>query len=368
MTIVVRHLAWQPAGRPCAAGLPRRPSSGGRDGRARLARARRRLRRRRLLRLLEARGVDGRGIELSREGVNRCVAKGLAGDSGRRRHRLGDYPDDALRLRDPVADAAGDAAAARRARAHAAHRPARHRLVPEFRPLAMRLQLLLRGQMPRTDNLPASLVRYAEHSLLHHQGFRSALRRDRREDGRPSRSTAGARRCGFNAPWWFWNLFGEQGVFLLSRQGRELQLIEARRRRSHGDGKTNAASERRKTMSFLARALFSDQRRLAIAISPVAHRRPPRHKCRSRHGRGSHHRAAEIVRSRPVSRIDVDRRAAHDPLDDLQPRASPTASVLPTSSNSLPRRPAGDVEIAAKAQRIDRLADDVSRARRRWPG
>ena len=32
-----------------------------------------------LLRLLaETRGVDGRGIELSREGVNQCVAKGLA--------------------------------------------------------------------------------------------------------------------------------------------------------------------------------------------------------------------------------------------------------------------------------------------------
>ena len=31
-----------------------------------------------LLQLLETRGIDGRGIELSREGVNRCVAKGLA--------------------------------------------------------------------------------------------------------------------------------------------------------------------------------------------------------------------------------------------------------------------------------------------------
>ncbi len=29
-----------------------------------------------LLHLLEKRGVDGRGIELSREGVNECVAKG----------------------------------------------------------------------------------------------------------------------------------------------------------------------------------------------------------------------------------------------------------------------------------------------------
>jgi methionine biosynthesis protein MetW len=31
-----------------------------------------------LLKLMESRGVDGRGIELSREGVNECVAKGLA--------------------------------------------------------------------------------------------------------------------------------------------------------------------------------------------------------------------------------------------------------------------------------------------------
>ena len=31
-----------------------------------------------LLQLLETRGIDGRGIELSREGVNRCVAKGLS--------------------------------------------------------------------------------------------------------------------------------------------------------------------------------------------------------------------------------------------------------------------------------------------------
>ncbi|MDB5520608.1 MAG: hypothetical protein JWQ82_205, partial [Tardiphaga sp.] len=31
-----------------------------------------------LLRLLETRGIDGRGIELSREGVNACVARGLA--------------------------------------------------------------------------------------------------------------------------------------------------------------------------------------------------------------------------------------------------------------------------------------------------
>src|SRR5437879_10452164 len=49
-----------------------------------------------LLRLLgEARGVDGRGIELSREGVNECVTKGLAVIQDDADTDLADYPDDA---------------------------------------------------------------------------------------------------------------------------------------------------------------------------------------------------------------------------------------------------------------------------------
>ncbi|HZW72082.1 MAG TPA: methionine biosynthesis protein MetW, partial [Caldimonas sp.] len=49
-----------------------------------------------LLKLLETRGVDGRGIELSREGVNECVAKGLAVIQGNADTDLADYPDDAF--------------------------------------------------------------------------------------------------------------------------------------------------------------------------------------------------------------------------------------------------------------------------------
>src|SRR4029079_3626106 len=50
-----------------------------------------------LLRLLgENRGVDGRGIELSREGVNECVAKGLAVIQGDADTDLADYPNDAF--------------------------------------------------------------------------------------------------------------------------------------------------------------------------------------------------------------------------------------------------------------------------------
>jgi methionine biosynthesis protein MetW len=50
-----------------------------------------------LLRLLsDTRGVDGRGIEISREGVNDCVAKGLAVIQGDADVDLADYPDDAF--------------------------------------------------------------------------------------------------------------------------------------------------------------------------------------------------------------------------------------------------------------------------------
>ena len=49
-----------------------------------------------LLKLLEQRGVDGRGIEISREGVNECVAKGLAVIQGDADTDLVDYPDDAF--------------------------------------------------------------------------------------------------------------------------------------------------------------------------------------------------------------------------------------------------------------------------------
>jgi methionine biosynthesis protein MetW len=49
-----------------------------------------------LLQLLETLGIDGRGIELSREGVNRCVAKGLAVVQGDADTDLVNYPDDAF--------------------------------------------------------------------------------------------------------------------------------------------------------------------------------------------------------------------------------------------------------------------------------
>jgi len=181
------------------------------DDRAALA-ARCRLRRRQLLRLLESRGVDGRGIETVREGVIDCVAKGPRGDPGRRRRRPRRLSRRCLR----------HVVLRRRCR-----RPAiSHRDRALLRIGAMRwcpfptsatgesgCCCCLGGRMPQTDNLPDTWYDHAEHPFLHHQGLPRPLPHGRRPrwNGH-SRSTLGPARLRLNAPWWFWNLFGEQAV------------------------------------------------------------------------------------------------------------------------------------------------------------
>src|SRR5215470_7856888 len=109
-----------------------------------------------LLRLLESRGVDGRGIELSREGVNRCVAKGLAVIQGDADTDLVNYPDDAF----DYVILSQTLQATRKPRVVLEHllRIGRHAIVsfPNFGHWRMRLQLLIGGHMPRTENLPYS--------------------------------------------------------------------------------------------------------------------------------------------------------------------------------------------------------------------
>ena len=153
-----------------------------------------------LLRLLEIRGVDGRGIELSREGVNECVAKGLAVVQGDADTDLEDYPERRLRFCHPVADPAGDAAAARRARAHAADRPPRHRVVPEFRPLADPAAAVLRRPHAAYRQSALCVVRDAQYPFLHHQGFpRSSVASPAPRWSGRSRSTPGAAAAAENA-------------------------------------------------------------------------------------------------------------------------------------------------------------------------
>ena len=136
-----------------------------------------------LLRLLETRGVDGRGIELSREGVNECVAKGLAVVQGDADTDLEDYPDDAF----DFVILSQTLQATRQPRVVLEHmlRIGRHAIVsfPNFGHWRIRLQLFFGGHMPHTRQSALCLVRDAEHPLLQHQGLPRSLPRRRRQDG-----------------------------------------------------------------------------------------------------------------------------------------------------------------------------------------
>ena len=171
-----------------------------------------------LLRLLETRGVDGRGIELSREGVNRCVAKGLAVVQGDADTDLINYPDDAFDY--VILSQTLQATRQPRVVLENLLRIGHRAIVsfPNFGHWKMRLQLLVKGQMPRTDNLPAT---WYDTPNIHFCTIKDFVQLCNEINVNMERAVAlelYGRPLRLNAPWWFWNLFGEQGVFLLTRR------------------------------------------------------------------------------------------------------------------------------------------------------
>lgn len=103
--------------------------------------------------LTHEKGVDGRGIELSMDGVRRCVAQGLSVIQGDAETDLKDYPADAF----DYVILSQTLQAMRQPRAVLEHmvRIGRHAIVsfPNFGYWRIRLQLLVLGRMPMTKNL-----------------------------------------------------------------------------------------------------------------------------------------------------------------------------------------------------------------------
>src|ERR1700724_2090924 len=183
-----------------------------------------------LLRILgETRDVDARGIELSREGVNECVAKGLAVIQGDADADLADYPDDAF---DYVV-LSQTLQATRHPRVVLEHmlRIGRHAVVsfPNFGLWGIRLLLMFGGRMPQTDNLPDTWYDTPNIHFCTIKDFRDLCITVGVRMERALALDAWGRPLRLNAPWWFWNLFGEQAVFLLSRRGDYLLNAADRR-------------------------------------------------------------------------------------------------------------------------------------------
>ncbi len=185
-----------------------------------------------LLRLLEdTKGVDGRGIELSQRGVNDAVAKGLSVVQGDADRDLVNFPDASF----DYAILSQTLQATRRPR-HVLEqllRIGRRAIVsfPNFGHWRIRYEVGLRGRMPVTNNLPHS---WYDTPNIHFCTIRDFVALCREIDAKIERAIAldsGGQPVRVNMPWWVWNLFGEQAVFLLRRGGDRRGAPAGRKRR-----------------------------------------------------------------------------------------------------------------------------------------
>jgi methionine biosynthesis protein MetW len=92
---------------------------------------------------------------------------------------------------------------------------------PNFGHWRIRLLLLFGGRMPQTDNLPDTWYDTPNIHFCTIKDFRDLCLTVGAKMERALALDAWGRPLRLNAPWWFWNLFGEQAVFLLSRRDRK---------------------------------------------------------------------------------------------------------------------------------------------------
>lgn len=172
-----------------------------------------------LLRILtKTRGVDGRGIEISREGVNECVAKGLAVIQGDADTDLADYPDDAFDyvILSQTLQATWQPRQVLEHMLRIGHRAIVS--FPNFGHWKIRLKLLAGGRMPQTENLPGTWYDTPNIHFCTVKDFRELCDVVGADMERAVSLNASGKPMRLAAPWWFWNLFGEQAVFLLKRR------------------------------------------------------------------------------------------------------------------------------------------------------
>jgi methionine biosynthesis protein MetW len=172
-----------------------------------------------LLRMLaEERGVDARGMELSQRGVNDCVAKGLSVIQGDADFDLADYPDDSFDY--VILSQTLQATRNPRRVLEQMLRIGKRAVVsfPNFGYWRIRLQIMFAGRMPITENLPLA---WYETPNIHFCTIRDFVALVDEVDAQIDRAVAlnnSGAPMRVSAPWWVWNLFGEQAVFLLERR------------------------------------------------------------------------------------------------------------------------------------------------------
>jgi methionine biosynthesis protein MetW len=167
--------------------------------------------------LTRERQVDGRGIELSRNGVANCVARGLPVIQGDADTDLADYPTDAF----DYVILSQTIQATRQPRVVLEHmlRIGRRAIVsfPNFGHWKIRSQILFGGHMPVTENLAYAWYDTPNIHFCTIRDFKQLCDVAGAHTERAVALNAAGQAMGVNAPWWVWNLMGEQAVFVLRR-------------------------------------------------------------------------------------------------------------------------------------------------------
>ncbi|TYC52530.1 methionine biosynthesis protein MetW [Rhodobacterales bacterium] len=167
--------------------------------------------------LVRERQVDGRGIELSQEGVNRCVARGLSVIQGDADTDLSDYPDQAFDV--AILSQTLQATRAPKEVMSELLRIGKQVIVsiPNFAHWRNRAQVVFRGRMPVTKYLP---YEWYDTPNIHFCSLRDFVDLCRELDATVEKAVAlsgKGNKIPINAPWWVWNIVAEQAVFLLKR-------------------------------------------------------------------------------------------------------------------------------------------------------
>lgn len=161
--------------------------------------------------------IDGRGVEISQRGVNQCVGRGLSVIQGDADKDLVYYPDKGF----DFALLSQTLQATRNPREVLEHllRIGDRAIVsfPNFGHWRVRFSLFFRGMMPVTKDLPYT---WYDTPNIHFCTIRDFVHLCEEVGAKVERAVAidgNGQKIGLSMPWWFWNFFGQQAVFLLKR-------------------------------------------------------------------------------------------------------------------------------------------------------
>jgi methionine biosynthesis protein MetW len=173
-----------------------------------------------LLQLLaETKNVDGRGIEISRDRVNACVAQGLSVIQGDADRDLFDYPDQAFDY--AILSLTIQATQKPKTVLENLLRIGRRAIVsfPNFGHWEIRWQLLVHGRMPMTRNLPEHWYVSPDAHLCTILDFVELVKLVNADVEEAVAFNSTGQRLAIKNSIRLQNLFGEKAVFLLKGRG-----------------------------------------------------------------------------------------------------------------------------------------------------